>query len=635
MLAVAVVVIASGTAAAAVTGSPDIDVTLSDDTISPGEETTLEVVLVNSGELDSGSAQNPSLNSEVTTARGLTVNLNSGGSPISVTTSEQSLGNLPEGSPTTVTFEISVDEDAEPGSYSVPVRLNYDYYSFVSESEGTRDEESVQRTENVDVEVSDDATFDVTNVNSSARVGSTGDVAITVENTGETAANDSVITLTSQNEELSIGGSGQSSRYVDSWEPGEERTFQYRVGATSNAESEAYEFGLSVAFDDPDGVREESVSSSVGIAPDPEQTFSVVNTSTGVAVGNTGTYELTLRNDGPIAVSDSTVSVASQSGDITFGDAGSTTQYVGEWEPGETRTITVDPTVSGDAEVRTYALSTSVQYEDSEGDADSDDNISIGLQPAPEQTFTLSDVETTLRAGEDGTLNATLTNDGDRTAENVVLNWESDHSNLSPQETQYAVGTLEPGETTTVSFGVDASDSARAGPRQFDFVAAYRDDAGDRQESDTIEIQAQVDGSRDEFDIEPVNTTIAAGETGNIDITITNTREIPLTDISAQLFADSPISTEDDEGFVSGLGPGESTTMTFSVSAEGSALQKTYPLSLDFQYEEPDGDTPVSDTYRVPVEVTTSGGGGGLPLVAIGAVLFVIVLAAGGYSRFR
>lgn len=636
ILAVAVMIIASGTAVAAVTGSPDLSVTFADNTVSPGEETTLDVVIANSGDLDSGSASNPSLNSEVTTARSLRVNLNSGDSPITVSTNRQQTGDLATGTPRTVSFDISVAEDAEPGTYSVPVELDYDYYDYISESVGVRDESSVSRTVNVNLRVSDDATFDVVDVDSNARVGSTGGVALTVQNTGSTAANDAAITLASQNGEFTVGGGEQSSRFVETWASGENRTFEYRVGASGDAEPEPYNFDLSVSFDDADGVREESVGTTVGVAPAPEQTFSVVNTSSAVAVSNTGEYELTLRNDGPVTVNDSTVTVTSQSSDITFGEATSTSQFVGQWAPGEVRTITVDATASSGAGVRSYALTAAVGYEDPEGDSGTDSDLSIGLEPAPEQEFSLSNVSGTLRAGEDGTLEATLVNDGPRTVENAVVDWESDHSNLSPQETEYAVGTLEPGESTTVSFGVDASDSAREGPRQFDFTVGYEDDNGDQQTSSTLSIQSDVAASEDEFDLEPANATVSAGGSGNIEVTITNTRDMVLRDISAQMFADSPISADDDEAFVAELGPGESTTLTFSISAEGGALDKTYPVSVDFQYEEPDGDTPVSDTYQVPVTVTTGGnGGGGLPLLGIGAGLVVIVLGVGGYFRFR
>ncbi|WP_254272114.1 COG1361 S-layer family protein [Haloarcula marina] len=635
-LTVVALLLVAGTAAAAVTGSPDIDATFADNTVSAGEETTLDVVLVNSGDLTSGSARNPSLNSEVTTARGLSVAVNSGGAPISVTTSRQSVGTLAQGPPTTVSFDISVDEDADPGTYEIPVKLRYEHTDYISEADGNRDETDVERTIDVELRVSDDATFDVTNVESDARVGSTGSVAVTIENTGEEAARNAAVTLQSENQELSVGGSTQSSRYVDTWESGEQRTFRFRVGASSNAEPEPYEFGLDVAFDDTDGVRKQSVGSSVGIAPDPEQTFSVVNVSSAVAVDNTGTYAVTLRNNGPVPVDNAVVTVASQSPDITFGDATSTTQYVGQWDAGETRTVRVDATASADAETRGYALSTSVGYEDPEGDAATSGDIATGILPLPEQSFSLSDVEADLQAGADGTLEVTLTNDGQRAVENVVLNWESEHSNLSPQETQYAVGNLAPGESATASFGVDASESAVAGPRQFDFVAAYRDDNGDRRESDILEVQAEVAADEDEFAVESANTTVGAGQSAVIELTVTNNEDVPLTDISAKLFADSPISVTDDEAYVAELAPGESETLKFGISASGGAMAKSYPVSLDFQYEEPDGDTPMSDTYRVAIDVTQrSGGGGGLPLTAIGAVSLVSLLAIGGYVRFR
>jgi len=521
LLTVAVLAIGAGTASAAVSGSPDIDVSLEDDTVDAGDETTLEVVLVNSGQLDFGSAQNPSLNSEVTTARGLTVDLRAGGSPISITTPQRSLGALADGTVQTVSFEISVDEDAAPGNYRIPVALDYDYYDYISETEGVRDEASVSRSDDVTLSVSDDATFDVTNVSSNAQVGSSGTVAVTAENTGQTAADNSEVTLTSQNSELTFGERSESTRSVESWAPGETRTFRYDISTAADAQTESYPFQFSVAFDNPDGIRKESSGTSVSITPDAEQTFS------------------------------------------------------------------------------------------------------------------LSDVESSLRAGEEGTITATVTNDGPRSVDNVVVNWNSDKSNLSPQETQVAVGNLAAGASTDVTFTVDVTDSAQEGTKQFDFVASYRNTEGDREESDTLEAQAQVGASQDEFSVDAANTSIGVGQSGNIEVTVTNTRNQTLSEITAKVFASSPISADDDEAYIDALEPGESETIVFSVSAGGSALQKAYPVSIDFRYDEPDGDSSISDTYRVPIEVTDESSGGGLPLTAIGGVALVLVLAVGGYMRFR
>ncbi|MFB6084046.1 MAG: COG1361 S-layer family protein [Halorientalis sp.] len=137
----------------------------------------------------------------------------------------------------------------------------------------------------------------------------------------------------------------------------------------------------------------------------------------------------------------------------------------------------------------------------------------------------------------------------------------------------------------------------------------------------------------DAFAVSIVNGTVENGGSTTIGIAVTNTANETLRAISAKLFADSPISVSDSEAYIDELEPGQTKTVTFSVAASG-ALPKQYPLSLDFEYNDADGDTLLSDRYRVPLEVTERSGGGGLPLPLIG-VGVVLVVAIGGYMRFR
>ncbi|AAV44888.1 sialidase (plasmid) [Haloarcula marismortui ATCC 43049] len=634
LLAVVGIVVTSGTATAAVVGSPDIVATLEDDGVAPGEQKTVEISLVNTGDLQSGSAQNPALNSEVTAAKGLTVSLSSGDAPISVKNSKRSLGTLQVGPKVTVPFEISVDEDADSGTHEAQLKLRYKHASFISEETGARDENENTRTVDVEIDVTNDATFNVTDIDSNARVDSTGTVAVTVENTGSSSARDSAVTLESQSQDLTVSGGAATSRFVDKWEPGEVRTFNYRVSAAEAAEPEPYGFELSVAFDNEDGLRTQSAGQSIAVEPDPEQRFSVVNSSSSVAVSNTGTYEVQLRNTGPLTVDDASVTFASRNADITFGKSSSTTAYVGNWEPGEVRTVRVDATASPDAEDRSYALSANVQYDDHEGDTSTYDDVQLSLSPAPEQNFGVSNIDTSLQAGEDGSLSATLTNTGTRDVENVVIAWESQQSTLSPKETQYAVGNLDAGESANFSFGVDVSNSAEAGARQFDFGVSYRDDNDDRVVAETLEVRSTVDGSQDEFDIEMQNSTLGVGQDRSITFTITNTKDKTLTSIEGKAFVNDPLSSSDDETFIAELGPRESETVSVQLSAGSNALDKTYPLNLDFQYETPDGDKRVSDTYSLPIEVTDQSGSGGTPLWLIGGVgLLAVVGGVVWYSR--
>jgi hypothetical protein len=138
------------------------------------------------------------------------------------------------------------------------------------------------------------------------------------------------------------------------------------------------------------------------------------------------------------------------------------------------------------------------------------------------------------------------------------------------------------------------------------------------------------------FEVE-TDASVGAGGSTRFEVRLTNNGDEPVTDVSAKLFADDPISVSDDEAFVDEIGPGETATVTFSIDAAGSATPKVYPVSLDFQYDEPDGDTKLSDTYRVPVEVTESQGGGGILslLLGPGGVGLGLVLIVGGIAALR
>ncbi len=635
-LVVAALLAVPAVALGAVTGSPSLDATLQDDTLVPGEQTTLDVVLLNEGDVDSGSSKDPQLDSQVTTARGLTVKLRSGSAPITVETPQKGVGTLPTGTSGPLPFSVSVDEDAEPGTYTVPVTVDYSYTSYISEGSGARDTNTTERTFSLRVKVEDQARFAVRDVESTTRVGATGTVDVTVENVGTEVANDTTLTLESTSGDVSFGGAPTATRYAGAWEEGERRTFEFRARTAGTGDSQQYALRLSAAFEDAEGRDRNSETLSFEIRPDPEQTFTVVGAEGTVPIDGEGAYELTLRNEGPVAVSDATVRLRSQSADLTFGGSNAATMYVGSWAPGETRTVVYDAQASESAERRDYALTASVSYEDGEGDPGADEGLSVGLRPAPEQAFGVSDVESTLRVGDEGQLTGRLVNEGDTAVENVVLEWASESQNVSPTETEYAVGRIGAGEAANFSFGVEISEGADPGPRQFALVAEYRDRQGDLRESDQLDVRETVSAARDVFDVRAVNTTVTAGDGRTIELEVTNAGDQTLTDISAKLFAESPISTTDSEAFVGSLEPGETRTLAFGISAGGSALAKDYPVSLDFQYEEPDGDTPTSDTYRLPVSVADdSGSGGGFPIVLVGAAALAVGLGVVGFRYLR
>lgn len=361
--------------------------------------------------------------------------------------------------------------------------------------------------------------------------------------------------------------------------------------------------------------------------------FVVVNSSTDAQVGDTGTVRLRLRNTGSANATDASVSLQSGSPDITFGGTPTASRYVGQVGVNETVTVEYRAAISPDADTRPYSLTASVTYDDEDGVQRNSPPMTLGVTPVDEQAFSLSDVQSTLRVGEEGTLTATVTNDGPGSVDDVVVRLAQPSMNVEPLETQYAVGTLAADESATVEFPVEVTSSAEPGPKQFTLRVEYQNQAGDTRESDGLNARVDVTEERDRFQLDPVSTTLTAGSSGELVLAVTNNGDDPVRNVNAKLFTDDPISASDDEAFLTELAPGDTAEITFGIASSGGALEKAYPVDLDFQYDV-DGDTELSKTYTVAIDVTEPTDSGGLPTTYL-VVGGVVLLAVGGYLLYR
>jgi hypothetical protein len=295
---------------------------------------------------------------------------------------------------------------------------------------------------------------------------------------------------------------------------------------------------------------------------------------------------------------------------VLVGGERNSTRFVGRWAPGERRAVDFTVTVTNESEAQSYALRADVAYVDGDGDTRQAGPLRLGLVPLPEQSFGLTNVSSGLRVGEDGAVRATLVNEGPTNVSNAVVELVTESPTVQPQETQYAVDGLATGARANVSFPVEITESGEPGPRQFDYRVTYTDADGDRRRSDVVPSRVLVRPERDAFVVRPVNATVEVGETATVELEIRNNRGEPLRNINAKIFVDDPLSSENTDAFVTKLDPGETTRLTFTVSAAGGTDPRTYPLQIDFQYDTPDGDTDLSKTYQVGVAVVEPAGGG-------------------------
>jgi len=259
----------------------------------------------------------------------------------------------------------------------------------------------------------------------------------------------------------------------------------------------------------------------------------------------------------------------------------------------------------------------------------------IEIEITDDARFRVTDINSTLRVGEEGDITGEITNVGGEDATNAEVQFPTEAENLFPQETAVAVGDIEAGESAEFRIPIEVGSEAEAVPKRFDLPVSFRDENGIRQTDDDPEFLADIAAERDAFTIEAADRSITAGSSTTVDFTITNNRDETVTDIEPKLFADTPLSSSNDEAFVQSLDAGESTTISFDLAASATT-PKTYPVTVDIRYRDAGGDSQITDSYRLPIDVSQAEEGG--LLGSFGTIIVSIIsllTVGGGYVWYR
>ncbi|UWG46689.1 S-layer protein [Halanaeroarchaeum sp. HSR-CO] len=373
---------------------------------------------------------------------------------------------------------------------------------------------------------------------------------------------------------------------------------------------------------------------SVTIVVDDGPRFEIVDAETDAQIGDSGEVTATLKNTGDEVARSASVTASGVGGGVTIGTGEAAIGYVGDWDPGENRTVTFDSSVSEQFAAGGYVLETTVEYTDVDGFEQTAPTARTGVFPLSEQSFALENVSGSLEVGYEGAITGSVRNEGPLPVTAAVVVIEPISDRVSIDERRYALPDLAPNETAEISFTGDVGGQADAGPRQVALTVEY--DAGDGVRTADLRDRVTIEPRTPEFAVEAENATVSAGESKQLVFTVTNQRPETLSSIRANLYADSPITVVDEEAYIDELEPGESREVILEVQAAGSATQKTYPLELDFRYEDEGRNDRISDAYDYPLDVTepVESEGPSTTMIVIGAAL-VVALAIGGAVWYR
>lgn len=455
-------VVAVGVADATARGNPVIEVAVADPEVNPGETTTVELTLANAAELDWASLTNPDLTQQVQTARGISVHVEADDAPVSIETGDHLLGSLAGGASTGLPVRLHVAEDAQPGTYELDVVLEYRYTSYVS-SQGYAFEEDVRRRHAVTIDVTAAPRFDVVSATDDLRAAETGTVSVTLENVGTDAARRASFSLESADGAVAFGEAtaAQATSYVGKWEPGERRTFVYRVQTAAADASRNYTLRATVDYRDGDGVEHQSRTLPVGVSAAATPTFAFEDVSASLRVGERGTVSGTIVNTGSTAVRDATVRLDPQAPGLR---PTTTERSVGDLEPGDRADFSFPVDVADGVASGPRQLSLIPRYTTDRGQSVTVDARRVRADVEPErEPFAFTVVNGTIAPDEDGYhLTVDVRNVGDVPRREVVFSFQVPQPFTTATPTVF-VDALAPDETTRLTVELSADEDAVAG----------------------------------------------------------------------------------------------------------------------------------------------------------------------------
>ena len=436
------------------------------------------------------------------------------------------------------------------------------------------------------------------------------------------------------------------------------RTASFAIETERSVEPGRYEIPVEISYDStrlveysettaPPGYTspsysdfERSVTETVEMVVESEPRFEVVSAeSPDLYAGDTGTYELTVRNVGDETANDPRVRLRSGSRNIAFGPLTnprpSTSVSASEVSPGETATVSAKVNADTETTPGEYPVTVRVGFRNSNGVEDVSDNVSTQVSVGDERSFRLEGLRAEdLRVDEnDVTVTGNLVNTGPSVAYNAVAT-VSTKGAITPTGPESAVGDLSPGESKPVRFELAVSEEAEPGNRSLSFGVEYENENGDVRRLDSpVRKPVTVGEEVDDFEVVDVDTSVSAGGSGELRVDVRNTGGSAVEDANAKVFLNDPLSSSDNSAFLGEMQAGDTQTAVFTVSATGDAVQKEYAASLEVRYEDGGGDTELADgiTFGLPVSEPS----GGVPTVYVVGVVAVLAVAGGVFYYTR
>jgi hypothetical protein len=237
------------------------------------------------------------------------------------------------------------------------------------------------------------------------------------------------------------------------------------------------------------------------------------------------------------------------------------------------------------------------------------EDIGIPIKIKPDISIdVISAIPEHLNVGTEGYLSMKIRNTGsDDGTKAIVKILQNDNSPIVPVDSSVYIGDFPSGSTVECRYKVSISGNADRQTYPIDVEVVYKNNDGDlvTTRSDTVGIPV---GSRVDFEVISPSAEMNPGSRKDISVEYKNTGETTIYSAQSRISAVDPFTSNDDVAYLGDLRPGESVVASYEVSVDRTATIKEYGLDSEIRYQDALGNTYISDTMKVRVNVKSLNG---------------------------
>ncbi len=217
-----------------------------------------------------------------------------------------------------------------------------------------------------------------------------------------------------------------------------------------------------------------------------------------------------------------------------------------------------------------------------------------------------------LNVGTEGYLTMKIKNTGSEDGTQAVVKiLRNGNSPVVPTDSSVYIGDFPSGSTAECRYKVSISGDGEPQTYPVDVAVVYKNNEGDfvTTENETVGIPI---GGKADFEVISSPAEMNPGSKKVISVEYKNTGETTIYSAQGRISAVDPFTSNDDIAYLGDIRHGESAVASYTVSVDRSATIKEYGLDSEIRYRDALGNTYISDTMKVNVDVK--------PLTGIAAV---------------